>query len=212
MRIKRVLSTFFACCCTLLLLQGLFFGIILSQPPAPRPAELIAVFMGNAGRVEAGKALYQQGYAPRLLFSPSTEKQLRRLPASFGPGLIIEEQARTTFENALYTRRLILQHNIRSVMLVTSQYHMPRSYFLMQAALLGSGVQVYRYPVVNERQAFNFPPQTARDMKVLHNEMIEFWGSLGEWAGYALRGRVPEQGTQESRILRTLRQALLFDV
>lgn len=216
MHIKRAVCICVACCCALLCLEALFFAVILSQQsqlPKPGQAELIAVFMGDAGRAKAGRTLYQQGHAPKLLFSPSTPSQLRHLPTSLKQGLLIEDQARTTFENALYTRRLVLQHNIRSVVLVTSDYHMPRSYFLFKSLLLNSGTTVYRYSVPSGtmRQAV-FPPRSPRDWKILYNEMVELWGSLGEAGAYFIRGDVSAEDVQENRYLRMLRQAFLFEV
>jgi uncharacterized SAM-binding protein YcdF (DUF218 family) len=50
---------------------------------------------------------------------------------------IQEDQATTTFENALYTSRIIKAHRYQSVILVTSDYHMPRSLALLQLFLAG---------------------------------------------------------------------------
>jgi uncharacterized SAM-binding protein YcdF (DUF218 family) len=39
----------------------------------------------------------------------------------------IEEQSRTTYENALYTAELLKQKGIQNVVLVTHAWHMPRA-------------------------------------------------------------------------------------
>jgi uncharacterized SAM-binding protein YcdF (DUF218 family) len=40
----------------------------------------------------------------------------------------------STFESALYTDKMIEAYNIRNLILVTSDYHMPWSYFILRPA------------------------------------------------------------------------------
>lgn len=47
------------------------------------------------------------------------------IPAS---AILEEEQSKTTHQNAIFTARLLHQHNIDSFLLVTSALHMPRAY------------------------------------------------------------------------------------
>ncbi|MDO5674079.1 MAG: YdcF family protein [bacterium] len=171
------------------------------------------VFLGDAHRVEAGIDLLNTGYASRLILSPTPRHSLRSQPPAVVQAVIREDQARTTFENALFTSRLLRSHGIRSLILVTSDYHMPRSYFLMKALLFGQDVTVYRYPVRSSKAKDSvFPPRSKRDAKIVYNEMVELWGSLGEWVAYSIRGDVPAKNAPPNKYLHRLRQALLFDV
>jgi uncharacterized SAM-binding protein YcdF (DUF218 family) len=64
---------------------------------------------------------------------------------TFGIGadrLIREEQSRTTFENARYTRDLLAQNRLGRCALVTSAYHMPRSVALFRA----NGIDILPWP------------------------------------------------------------------
>jgi uncharacterized SAM-binding protein YcdF (DUF218 family) len=60
---------------------------------------------------------------------------------------IIEEQADTTFANALHVAKLIKEHRLTSVLLVTSDYHMPRSFFLLKLTTLTSGCRIGMHKV-----------------------------------------------------------------
>ncbi|NLZ18315.1 MAG: YdcF family protein [Desulfobulbaceae bacterium] len=202
------------CCTGLLLAEAAFFSyILLRVEPVPEKSGAIVVFLGDARRIEAGVDLLKKGNAPQLILSPTPQHVVRRLPAELAQQLIKEDKARTTFENALYTSRLARSHNIHSLVLVTSDYHMPRSYFLLQALLLGQNTSIYRYPVQSGRTNSSvFPPRSTRDAKILYNEMVELWGSLGEWLAYSIKGDVPAKNAPPNKYLRMLRQALLFDV
>ena len=88
-------------------------------------------------RVARAEALYRAGRAPRILLSGGalegdvSEAQgmahyLRQdgVPDS---ALILENDSRNTYENALLSDEKLAEHQISSVLLVTSALHMPRS-------------------------------------------------------------------------------------
>jgi len=189
-----------------------YFGMVLGDANCKGNADVVVVFRGGEGRTAVGVALQQAGAAPQLVLSPAGRDQISGLTTEVARSLIIEDQARTTFENALYTRDIVTRHGIRSVILVTSDYHAPRSYFLLKSLLLDRNVHVSVYKVPTGGKDGIFPPRSARSLKILYNEMVKLWGSLGEWAAYAVRGRVPARSTKEMEVLRVMKGILLFKV
>jgi uncharacterized SAM-binding protein YcdF (DUF218 family) len=115
--------------------------------------------------------------------------------------------------NALHSARLIKKHRLKSVLLVTSDYHMPRSLVLLKMTTMGSGCRIDTHKVATR---FSDPADRTGSrlsrLKITYNEMVQLWGSLVEgglhaWAGPQLRGK-----TRSSGLSRWLRQHLLFDV
>ncbi len=146
------------------------------------PADLIAVFPGDAGRIEAGVNLAARGAAPNLLvggMSP-VKSEVKALaarypdfPADFR--LINPATCHDTVQDALATREQIRRHGFTSVILVTSDYHMLRSWVLLKLSLAGTGVRVERFAVPSLNAA-----STQRSAYLLGAEMVKFWGSLVE--------------------------------
>jgi len=113
----------------------------------PRPADAIVVFAGGVG--ESGKAgggyqervkravdLYQAGNAEHLVFSSGfvfTLKEaevMKALAVSLGvleEAIILENQAGNTYENVTLVKRILDQKQWRSILLVSSPYHMRRA-------------------------------------------------------------------------------------
>jgi uncharacterized SAM-binding protein YcdF (DUF218 family)/glycosyltransferase involved in cell wall biosynthesis len=134
---------------------GLFFETPfvwwLAEPlrieDTPRAADAIVVFAGGVG--ESGKAgggyqervrravdLYQAGHAPRLVFSSgysfafAEAEVMRELAINLGvpdAAIVLETRAASTFENVIFTGRLLEQEGRRSALLVTSPYHTRRA-------------------------------------------------------------------------------------
>ncbi len=116
-----------------------------SQPP--RHVDAIVVFAGGVG--ESGKAgggyqervkqavdLYRAGYAPVMVFSSGYKwvfqeaEVMRELAVAVGvppSAIILETQARNTFENVRFTSAILHQHGWRSVLLISSPFHMRRA-------------------------------------------------------------------------------------
>lgn len=131
-------------------------------PTAPLPSAQAIVLLGGGTRPqalprplaevnEAGDRLfyaawlYRQGKAPLVLVTgggiewrgprlPETEA-MRDLLVFMGvptEAILLESEARNTYENALYTRQILAAQGIDRILLVTSALHMPRSVRLFE--------------------------------------------------------------------------------
>jgi len=166
---------------------GLPLGIALLAPeasPVGAKADLIMVFPGTPHRIAAGIQLAQAGAASKLAISGLGQKDLEaqadRLGRPAGIALVASPKSRSTFEDAFNTRALVRQQGIRSLLLVTSTWHVPRSSFLLKCFLLGSGVTVRVVPVEDPR--INAVPSEAWKLraKLAFNEGVKSWGSTAE--------------------------------
>jgi uncharacterized SAM-binding protein YcdF (DUF218 family) len=103
-----------------------------------------------ARRTQHAVALYQQGLAPLVVCTgglggnrPTEAEAACGLAAALGVprgALLLEDQARSTEENALYTAVLGRAHGFDTVIIVTDGYHQYRAGLLFrQAALVGYG-------------------------------------------------------------------------
>jgi len=126
----------------------LWFTAIIPDEPVKDNAktDAIVVLTGGALRLEHGFELLTQGRAPRLFVSGVEtgitldallrEKEYREFATKIPPGSVeLGYEARSTVENAGEIAQWALHENIRSIRLVTGNYHMPRSiYEIHQAA------------------------------------------------------------------------------
>ncbi len=203
------LLSFFA---GIVFLQTVYFGYVLSISNSLKHSDLIAVFTGGRGRVEAGVKLHAAGFGKHLVISSMKESQVLEMFPKIHKSMIIESQARTTFENALYTRNIILKNELRSVILVTSDFHASRSYFLLKAMLIGKGVNLSLFKVNSEKDRRGFSDSSLHNFKVVYNEMVKLWGSLGELTVYKINGRVLDMNPKQDSIIQFIKSILLFDI
>jgi uncharacterized SAM-binding protein YcdF (DUF218 family) len=201
---------------SLLTIEAGYFVWVLSYDQDLRKADVIVSFEGAHDRARAAYSLVDQSYAPYLLISPSTEGKLAFYEKRFKPtkayGHILEQKARTTFENALLTMQAVKQNGFKSVILVTSWDHMPRSYFLFRLMTFRSGIRVEPHLVATGSLSQDNWYQHRTGWKMLYNEMLQLWGSLVEIANFKIKGRLPEQVPGVSRPFSRLKQILLFEV
>jgi uncharacterized SAM-binding protein YcdF (DUF218 family) len=113
----------------------------------PHAADAIVVFAGGVGesgqagggyqeRVKEAVDLYRAGYARTLVFSSGFRFVFREaevmkdmavangIPAG---AIILEQNANNTHQNVLFTRAILAEHGWRSILLVSSPYHMRRA-------------------------------------------------------------------------------------
>lgn len=192
-------------------LEGLYFAWILNTRHLPVSSDAIIVFMGTEKRIEAGYELANKGMAATVILSPATDKVRNRSDRKYNlkhsVSHIPENQATTTFENALYTSRIITAHHWKTVTLVTSDYHMPRSFALLSLTLAGKNVDIRRWAVTATPKRNN-----STRMKLIYNEMVEFWGSFLESARWHVTGQTTKEPKNKSQFVALLRSLILLDV
>jgi uncharacterized SAM-binding protein YcdF (DUF218 family) len=124
-------------------------------PPADPRAEGIVVLTGGTARIDGALALLAEGRASRLLISGVNPAVTRETLAQivhedFRSALwccVDVDHARDTIENARSTRRWVIKQGFRSLIVVTSDYHMPRSMAELESAM--PDVRLISFPVSN---------------------------------------------------------------
>ncbi len=133
----------------------IFTGSIERSQLEPRTADGIAVLTGGAARIDEAMKLLTQQKAKRLLITgvnrTTSTEELKQL-ASQGDQLFsccvdIDKEARNTIDNATETSQWVARNHYTSVIVVTSNYHMPRA--LAELGRVMPGVTLIPYSVVD---------------------------------------------------------------
>lgn len=134
----------------------LLLGQYLSPNDNLTYADTIVAVSGDGDRTKHAIDLYKQGYAPKLILSGAARDGLTsnalamHLEASQAgvpnEAVIIEDKAYNTFENALYTKEIVLSQSIKNIILVSSPYHQRRVYETFRNVFRGSGVKLQNSP------------------------------------------------------------------
>lgn len=106
---------------------------------------VIVLSGGGIERLEKGVELYKKGFAPYVMISNGQEDGLYEAAQQLGvpsDSLILENQARSTKENALFTKNLMQKHQFQSAIIVSSNYHMRRVKSNYEKAISNSGMKL----------------------------------------------------------------------
>lgn len=140
---------------TLLFVTALFIDFTyktFSVHPHVEKVDAIVVLAGGKGRIEEGVRLYREKRGAWLFLvgvDPAVRKSDLYRSESGDPSednVVLEKSSRNTLENAIYSRDLLTSHNVRSVLLITSRYHLKRSAILFRNSL-PSEMIIYSHPV-----------------------------------------------------------------
>jgi uncharacterized SAM-binding protein YcdF (DUF218 family) len=150
----------------------------VEQRPETR-ADGIVAMTGGAQRIGDAIDLLAKGYAKRLLISGVNEKTSRDQISRLNPGqrrlfeccVDLDYRARNTIGNAIETRRWAEKNDFSAIIVVTSNYHMPRTLVELDHAL--PNLQKIAYPVAATIDPHDWwhNPATAR---VLASEYLKF--------------------------------------
>lgn len=127
-------------------------------------------------RTVQGVILFKQGYAPRMIFAggwahngyEASAPVMAKIAQELGvpPHLIIiEDQSKDTYQNALFTQKVLKENGWQTMLLVTSESHMKRS------ALTFSKLGLTVFPVPVEAA---LPKQELRWTSKIQNFNIMF--------------------------------------
>jgi uncharacterized SAM-binding protein YcdF (DUF218 family) len=130
----------------------MFVDKVAAPPIAPTPADGVVALTGGPLRLEAAARLLEQKTAKRLLVTgvaaSVTKEELKRRVhggAQFDCCADLGFFATDTHGNAEETADWARAHNYKSLIVVTTNYHMPRS--LAEFSALMPGVKLEPWPV-----------------------------------------------------------------
>jgi uncharacterized SAM-binding protein YcdF (DUF218 family) len=166
-----------------------------SEPPPV--SDGIVVLTGGAGRVELALRLLADGRARQLLVSGTGPGDVGAIVARAGldaglsarlpaERITLGRGARTTRGNALETADWVASHGIRSLIVVTSGYHLPRAMVELRRTL-PQGVVVHPVPLVpHAPDGHDQPP-----WRLLLSEYAKWLGALAGLSVVAERDDEP---------------------
>jgi uncharacterized SAM-binding protein YcdF (DUF218 family) len=142
-------------------------------------ADGIVVLTGGSSRVADAIELLSEGRGKRLLITgvhrATTSAEIARVAPAYGRLIAccvdLDHSALNTVGNALETKRWANSHRIRSLIVVTSNYHMPRA--MAELARRLPDVFLIPFPVVTEKMRNDtwWSPATA---KLLLSEYLKY--------------------------------------
>ncbi|MFH0725713.1 MAG: YdcF family protein [Pseudomonadota bacterium] len=201
---------------SILFIEAAYFYRILTADRAIELADVVVVFHGAPDRNNKGYQLVNHGYAPYLIISPASTGVRTYYDIKYARSGVwrhlVEDRADSTFQNALLAGRLIREHQLAKVILVTDSWHMPRSSLLLRMMLVGEKVSVFMCET--DPGSFSGSPfrWSGRQCKMVYNEAVELWGSMIECVSYLMHGKLPEKSLKTNRLVEFLKSALLFEV
>jgi uncharacterized SAM-binding protein YcdF (DUF218 family) len=160
-------------------------GIDRAQPEPKHAADGIAVLTGGAARIDQAMKLLAAGKARRVLITgvnrTTTLAELKQLASQGGQYFTccvdIDKEARNTIDNATETSEWVALHHYGSIIVVTSNYHMPRA--VAELARVMPGVTLIPYSVVDNNvhldRWWTYPGTT----KLLLSEYLKYLPALG---------------------------------
>lgn len=170
-------------------LTGIGFVVFANSVPRmeeklTRKADAIVVLTGGASRIVDAVDLLAAGHGSKLLISgvnPNTTRaelvksnpDLERL---FDCCIVLGHRAQNTIGNAFEAAHWVRENKFKSVILVTSGWHMPRA--LEEIGKELPGVQVIPHAVISERmrdEPWWSDPATARLLFVEYVKYIVAW-------------------------------------
>jgi uncharacterized SAM-binding protein YcdF (DUF218 family) len=160
----------------------------LATPVDPGAADAIIVLTGGQARIDAALDLLKSGKGERLLISGvnprASRDTLRAVTGSerslFNCCVDIDRAALDTVGNAEESAKWVASHAYRTIILVTNNYHMPRT--LLEMGRLLDGAELRPYPVVNTKLGDGAWLTKPGVLRVLFTEYTKYLAALARSA------------------------------
>ena len=161
-----------------------FCTLIIDQPGDIGRADGIVALTGGEARIPEAVKLLARGNGRRLLISgvnPATTRQelVSLMPDTrmlFRCCIDVDKVARDTVGNANETRHWMEKRRFRSLIVVTSSYHMPRSLAELRRAL--PNVELIPYPVKPRSVDVHAWWASPATLQLLASEYVKFMPAL----------------------------------
>jgi uncharacterized SAM-binding protein YcdF (DUF218 family) len=211
---RRMVLTCFA-----LTLLGLGAGFILfarhieyQEPAALPPADGVVALTGGSERIVDAVELLAKGRARRLLITGVNQQTSRHEIARLMPNfqqlfdccIDLGRAAQNTAGNADETRRWVEANSIRSsLIVVTSNYHMPRALVELRSVL--PQLELIPYPVVSDRLRNSDWRSDTQVARLLAMEYVKFLAAV-------VRTKIMPASTRPADVMTAARMTRSFDV
>jgi uncharacterized SAM-binding protein YcdF (DUF218 family) len=118
--------------------------------------DLIVVLAGGRGRLSESIKLLKAGHAKRLFIAGAGH--MARVNSVFDASeledidrgqIYLERISKSTYQNALQVRNYVIEHEVSSILLITSNYHMKRAKYIFEE-ILPQNVSVHVHAIESE--------------------------------------------------------------
>jgi DUF218 domain len=173
--------------------EGIFYYRLLSSNmKSPSYCDCVVIFPEGGERFLEGSRLVNEGNSKCLTIAGWDVEKLEwgqsTYQFNFDGEYIEGGLSRSTFEDVLAAKRISEQNGFTSITIVTSNYHIPRSYFLSYFVFRSTNIKFKLHAANSSR----FDPEnwlkSSKSRKMLFSEMIKFWGSAFELIIFQISG------------------------
>ncbi|MFQ5736485.1 MAG: YdcF family protein [Thermodesulfobacteriota bacterium] len=167
----------------------LFFGFAEAARgygPSAGRADAVVVLTGGRNRAQEGLRLLREGRAGVLVLSGVHRDAgigsifMNKIDDSERARTILDKVSRSTYENAVQTRRLVLERGWGSIILLTSAYHMKRADFIFRK-VMPPGTRIENHSVSTP----NYDEQRwwgEGSLAVVVPEFLKYYWYMGKFA------------------------------
>ncbi len=109
-------------------------------------AEAIIILTGDINRIKDGVTLFDEKNIPHLYISGANKSFTRKnIPSTRSCCITIGYQATNTQGNVEEVRQWLLKKDLKNIVLITSDYHMPRALHMFKTSL-PTTIKIQPYP------------------------------------------------------------------
>jgi len=149
----------------------------------PQKSDVIIVISGDsANRLTYGAKLFQAGYADKVILSGFGKDEIQWFVSLGIPegSILLENQARTTFENAKYSFKIVQDQGYKSAILVTSPYHTRRCSMIFNQFFKGINLKICPIPY-EPAMTHNWWKDTYSARIIISEYLKMVWYYLFQW-------------------------------
>ena len=154
-------------------------------------ADAIVVLAGEDERVDQAVELYKGGFSRFIIMSGGKEnssitfaEEMKQDAVKAGvpaERILLEPKADHTYQHPLFIKPILVSHDFKSVIVVSSPYNMRRVKMLFDRVFYNTGIKLIYYPVVKSWFNVQYWWQSKEGRKAVFLEYtkmaVNFWGT-----------------------------------